>query len=328
MQNRRLLPVVALSLLALTACGGQSASPSPSAALTPATASPSPSASPSVAPQTSLDGIKVVGKRLKAPKVTFKAPFVIDKTRSRVEIPGKGAVVLETGMVTVHYQGVNGRTGKVFDESFSRKATATFPLNQVVAGFRLGLTGQKVGSRVLVAAPGTDTYDNYPAEYRPTDYQVGDTLLFVVDIISASVTQPRGTTIRPPAGLPTVTGDAATKPTVTMPPAAAPANMVAQNLIRGIGPAVAKTDTIFARYVGYSWKTGKLIDDQFATPSSGALATTIPGWQAGLVGKTVGSRVLLVLPPKFGFPQGNNNPPLEAGDTIVYVIDILHAYQS
>jgi peptidylprolyl isomerase len=33
--------------------------------------------------------------------------------------------------------------------------------------------------------------------------------------------------------------------------------------------------------------------------------------------------VLLVLPPADGFPKGSNNPPVEAGDTVVYVIDIL-----
>lgn len=41
-----------------------------------------------------------------------------------------------------------------------------------------------------------------------------------------------------------------------------------------------------------------------------------------------GSRVLLVLPPEYGYPDGANNPPLEKGDTIVYVVDILFAYQA
>jgi len=75
-----------------------------------------------------------------------------------------------------------------------------------------------------------------------------------------------------------------------------------------------------------SWKTGKLIDDQFATASRGKLSSTIPGWQSGLVGKKIGSRVLLVLPPADGYPQGSSNPPVEAGDTVVYVVDLLFAY--
>jgi peptidylprolyl isomerase len=112
-----------------------------------------------------------------------------------------------------------------------------------------------------------------------------------------------------------------------MPGTAAPAKMSAQSLIEGGGAKVAKGDSIHVRYVGYSWKTGKLIDDQW-TPSDGALAGTISGWQKGLLGKRVGSRVLLVLPPADSYPAGSNNPPLEAGDTIVYVIDILYTYQA
>jgi peptidylprolyl isomerase len=30
-----------------------------------------------------------------------------------------------------------------------------------------------------------------------------------------------------------------------------------------------------------------------------------------------------VLPPAEGFPKGSNNPPVEEGDTVVYVVDIL-----
>ena len=42
-----------------------------------------------------------------------------------------------------------------------------------------------------------------------------------------------------------------------------------------------------------------------------------------LVGRRVGSRTLLVLPPDSGFPEGSNNPPVEKGDTVVYVVDLL-----
>lgn len=286
----------------------------------------SPSANPSVVPQASLDAIKVVGKALKKPTVTVKTPFAIDKTRTKVLVPGTGTRLTADGLVTVQYQGVYGRTGKVFDDSFGGDPV-TFPLSGVVTGFRDGLVDQVVGSRVLIAMPGSAAYDGVDPSYRPSDYQDGDTLIFVVDIIGGSVAQPHGAAGKTVAGLPTVAGAAADKPAVTMPGGAAPSSMAAVSLIQGTGPAVVKGDTIYVRYVGYSWKTGKLIDDQW-TPSSGALSSTIPGWQAGLVGKKAGSRVLLVLPPADGFPKGSNNPPLDAGDTIVYVVDLLYTYAS
>ncbi|MGC3992541.1 MAG: FKBP-type peptidyl-prolyl cis-trans isomerase [Propionicimonas sp.] len=326
MPRTRVIPVLAC-LLALAACSNPSSAtdsnPSASASATES-ATPTASATPTSTAkvQDSLDGITVKGKQLKKPTVTFKTPFVIDKTRVEVLDQGSGYKASADSTVTVHYYGVDGRTGKSFDESYTAGTPATFSLAQVITGFKTGLTGQRAGSRVLIAMPGSDAYDAAGGS-SDAGIEVGDTLVFVVDIIDVSVSQPEGKELTPPAGLPTVTGSAADKPTVTIPSSSAPSSMSATVLIEGTGTKVAKGDTITARYVGYSWKTGKLIDDGFATPTTGALADLIPGWQTGLVGKTVGSRVLLVLPPDDGFPQGSNNPPVEAGDTVVYVVDIL-----
>ncbi|PFG16520.1 peptidylprolyl isomerase [Propionicimonas paludicola] len=331
-QLRHLIPA-AVAVLSLTACGGPASTPTP----VPATPSTTPSASTSATPTASatptptvpvsdsLKAIKVTGAPLSQPKVDFKAPFAIDKTRVEVLKAGTGLKASANGFVTVHYYGVDGRTGKLFDESYSRKSPITFPLDQVIAGFKLGLTDQREGSRVLIAMPGKDGYDATGGR-ADAGIAVGDTLIFVVDVISVSVNQPSGKVVPAPSGAPSVTGGAADKPVVTIPSGAAPSAMLAANLIDGTGATVAKDDVIRVRYVGYSWKTGKLIDDQFATPSDGKLSSTIPGWQSGLVGKKVGSRVLLVLPPNSGYPQGSNNPPVEAGDTVVYVVDLLFAY--
>jgi len=323
--NRRVVPVIVAAAFALTACGSPTASPSASPSGTVA-ASATPSASATVAPQTNLDGVKVTGKWLKTPKVSFKAPFVIDKTNAKVLIEGKGVALTDSGPFTFRYYLANGRTGKKVEESFSSKSNYTTSLAGLIKGFQTGLVGKKAGSRVLLGIPGAEAYDAQGGSSDGT-IAVGDTLIFVVDILGASLSEPSGKVVAPAAGSPSVTGGAADKPTVTMPGTAAPAKMSAQSLIVGGGAKVAKGDTIYVRYVGYSWKTGKLIDDQW-TPSEGALASTISGWQKGLVGKQVGSRVLLVLPPADGYPEGSNNPPLEAGDTIVYVIDILYTYQA
>lgn len=334
MQLRHLIPA-AVAVLSLTACGGPtstptpipatpSASPSVSTSATP-TATPTPTPTATIPVSDSLKSIKVTGAPLSEPKVDFTAPFAIDKTRVEVLKAGTGAKAAANSYVTVHYYGVDGRTGKVFDQSYTRKATSTFPLDQVITGFKTGLTGQAEGSRVLIAMPGKDGYDAAGGSQDGT-IAVGDTLVFVVDIVAVSVSQPSGKAVPAPAGAPTVTGTAADKPVVTIPSTPAPTTMLAANLIEGSGVAVAKDDAIRVRYVGYSWKTGKVIDDQFATASDGKLSSTIPGWQSGLLGKKVGSRVLLVLPPADGYPQGSTNPPVDAGDTVVYVIDLLFAY--
>jgi peptidylprolyl isomerase len=53
----------------------------------------------------------------------------------------------------------------------------------------------------------------------------------------------------------------------------------------------------------------------------------IPAWDEGLVGQTVGSQVLLVVPPAKGYgASGSSDGKVKGTDTLVFVIDILDAY--
>ena len=338
MHKRQILIALsaAAALVGLAACGTPVANPSDSPSVTASVApSVSVSAPPSRTPipaQTSLDPIKVTGDGFgKLPTVEVPAPYAIDKTQSKVLIEGNGPVVTATANVLVYYNGVNGSTGETFQEIYSADGITggkpmVMKIDGLVQGFQTGLIGQREGSRVLVAMPGPDGYD--PSGGNPTaGILVGDTLVFVVDIVQTERTGPdaEGTAITPPDGLPTVTDAGAAAPKVTGLGGTAPTAMVAQTLIEGVGPKVTADAIVLSHYVGYSWTTGQVIEDVYATVDQADLSATIPGMQAGLVDKTVGSRVLLVLPPNDSFPQGSNNPPVTAGDSVVYVVDILFA---
>ena len=52
----------------------------------------------------------------------------------------------------------------------------------------------------------------------------------------------------------------------------------------------------------------------------------ITGWDNGLVGQKVGSRVLLVIPPADGYGTAGSPPKIKGTDTLVFVVDILDAY--
>ena len=50
----------------------------------------------------------------------------------------------------------------------------------------------------------------------------------------------------------------------------------------------------------------------------------MPGWDKAIVGQTVGSRLLLVVPPADGYgAQGQGE--IKGTDTMVFVVDILGA---
>jgi FKBP-type peptidyl-prolyl cis-trans isomerase len=102
-------------------------------------------------------------------------------------IKGSGPPTAKGQTIVTQYVGVNWRTGKAFDSSWSRKQPFGFTLDatppQIIPAWDKGLLGVPVGSRVMLIVPPADGYGktgNAQAGIKPTD-----TLVFVVDIIGA-----------------------------------------------------------------------------------------------------------------------------------------------
>jgi len=134
------------------------------------------------------------------------------------------------------------------------------------------------------------------------------------------------------AGLPTVTGDFGGKPAVTVPKGDPPSSLRTAVLHQGTGPAVTKGQLVAVDYLGLIWKSGKVFDTSFQDGHSPAAFTVgtgqvIDGFDQGLLGQKVGSRVLLVIPPAQGYgSQGNSAAGITGTDTIVFVVDLLGAH--
>lgn len=98
-------------------------------------------------------------------------------------VRGSGPEVSGDSVVAVDYLGQVLGKKKPFDESYSRQPVS-FPLDGVVKGWKQGLTGVPVGSRVLLQIPprlGYGKAGNPQAGIKGTD-----TLVFVVDVLGAS----------------------------------------------------------------------------------------------------------------------------------------------
>jgi peptidylprolyl isomerase len=162
-----------------------------------------------------------------------------------------------------------------------------------------------------------------------------DTLLFVVDVksVRSPLAKAKGDAVAPVAGLPTVQLDGKGKPTITVPGAsvAAPADLVVQPLIKGAGATVAVGQTITVHYTGVIWATNKQFDSSWdrgeAIDFSIGTGKVIKGWDDGLVGQTVGSQLLLIVPPAEGYgATGSSSAGISGTDTLVFVVDILDAF--
>jgi len=98
---------------------------------------------------------------------------------------GTGATVKEGDTVTVQYQGVLWRTGKVFDQSWGRGPTS-FATTQVVPGFGKALVGQKVGSQVVAIIPPDQGYGKTGSQ--DGSIKGTDTMVFVIDVLATART--------------------------------------------------------------------------------------------------------------------------------------------
>lgn len=98
---------------------------------------------------------------------------------------GGGATVTSDMTVKVNYLGMVYDAKKPFDESYTKKPVE-FGLDKVVKGWTYGLTGVKVGSRVLLQIPPLLGYGGQEQASIPAN----STLYFVVDVISATKPAP------------------------------------------------------------------------------------------------------------------------------------------
>jgi FKBP-type peptidyl-prolyl cis-trans isomerase len=161
------------------------------------------------------------------------------------------------------------------------------------------------------------------------------TLVFVIDLIKSypQTATATGAAVSDGGGsLPKVTAHAGSAPTITIPASSPPSGLVTKTLIRGTGPKVAKGQYVITQYTGYIWRTKKVFDSSWTDGSPFGFVMdanpeqVIPGWDAGLVGQTIGSRVMLVVPPKEGYgSSGQSQAGITGSDTLVYVVDIIDA---
>ena len=319
------LTVLALTLSACGGAGGADPSPSPSSPSSPATPSQTPSPTPTAEPTKLADlaGIEVSSDLTAQPSVTAPYPFAVEQTVSRVIVPGTGAAVPhETAMVRAQYVGINARTGEVFDSSWSRGEPAVLPLAQMIPGFRDGLVGQKVGSRVAVAIPSVDGYG--AQGNSQIGVEAGDSLLFIVDVLDTELAGPQGEPVTPPAGLPQVT-ESGGVPKITIPAGLPePTAVQVQPLIQGSGRELGPTDGLISHSVCVTWGGTEFYNDFGATAAADAAAgATHQALFNSLVGQHTGSRILVTLPGSVAYPNGNPTPSIAPNTAVACVVDLL-----
>jgi peptidylprolyl isomerase len=274
-----------------------------------------------------LDAVEVTGDEGEEPTLEFDEPLEVEETTQRVLTEGDGEEIVANSVVTFDFLFVNGRDGSVISSSYDTEPVQLVYEESLMKGVYLGLDGMRAGSEVLVAiAPGDGAGADDTSGLKETD-----TVLFYADILEVreTLTRAEGEPVPPVDGLPTVELDEDGAPTITVPEGEPPTELVVQPLIVGTGPVVESGQTITVHYTGVLYKDGTEFDSSWedGSPTTFEIGTgaVIPGWDEGLVGQTVGSQVLLVIPPDKAYPEGSPDGTISGEDTIVFVVDILDA---
>jgi peptidylprolyl isomerase len=330
-RRRSLLIAVPAGLVTLAGCGDGKKSDSSKAS---GSASPSAQATSAAPPPKIVDGPlpAITGGTAFGTKPTVAKGSGAPSKELAVKtvVAGSGKTVAENDYIQAHYLGQVWDTAKVFDNSYDRKTPLLIQLAQgsIIDGWRYALTGRKVGSRVLFSVPptwGYGTSGNAQAGIKGTD-----TLVFVADIQGAfnATSSAKGKDVaQSDAKLPKVgTNTDGQAPSIDIPKVTAPTTLVADYVIEGAGDVVGAKDTVLVQYKGVVWDSGKEFDSTYSRKQlqSFSLQQVVKGWAQGLTGKKVGSRVLVVIPPKLGY--GDNPPPnsgLKKDSVLVFSVDIL-----
>jgi peptidylprolyl isomerase len=249
-------------------------------------------------------------------------------------ISGHGALLAKGDLAVLDLTAYtwNGTTNKK-NSQLSTGKPQPLTVGSTIPGLDKSLAGSRAGSRLLVTIPPKDGFG------AKGNSQAGvsgkDTLVLVVDVLGSYQKTSSAHGIHEVIngrGLPTVgTSSAGTAPPIHIPQTGPPTTLQSETVIQGAGPVVKRGKLLIAQYEGVIWRTGKVFDSSWkrGAPSNFQIGTgqVIKGWDTGLVGKRVGSRVLLVVPPAEGYgSQGSAQAGIEGTDTLVFVVDILGTY--
>jgi FKBP-type peptidyl-prolyl cis-trans isomerase len=278
--------------------------------------------------------VTVSGSFGKSPTITIPNQTAGSNLTVKTLIKGSGPALSKSDAFVGNYAVYiwSGKTHKLAQSTFQTKTPQLFS-GTLLPGLETALQGKTMGSRVLAVIPPKDGYGktgNSSAGVSATD-----TLVFVIDMIKEFPNNAAATGSQVSNGggsLPTVTAKSGAAPVIKIPSHKAPSSLITKTLIKGSGPTVTKGQTVVTQYVGSIWRTGKVFDSSWsrgepfgftigATPSQ-----VITGWDKGLVGQTVGSRVMLIVPPADGYGKtGSSQAGIKGTDVLVFVVDILGA---
>lgn len=307
----RIRPIAALSAVALSAvllAGCTAAEPDAEVSPTgPPAADLCEAAAPSGAASESVTVEGTVGEESAA---TFETPLEITELQATVIDEGSGDAVESGQLVAFALTAFSADTGeKLGSVGYGENPTLPAQISP----------DNPIGQVLGCASPGARVVATFP----PSDPNAGE--VYVFDFLDVVPNAAWGEPQEPVDGMPTVTLADDGAPTIELPEEDPPTAVELETLKKGDGATVAPGDTVLVQYTGVKWSDGTVFDSSWesGTPASFQTTGVVDGFRQALEGQTVGSQVVVVIPPAFGYGEEGSPEHELAGETLVFVVDIL-----
>ncbi|WP_349426958.1 FKBP-type peptidyl-prolyl cis-trans isomerase [Microbacterium sp. LWS13-1.2] len=312
----RIRPLAALSVAAMSALllAGCSGSAEPDASPTPSSSAAS-DCGLDPQPGADSDAITVSGA---APELTAEVPADLEfaDLQRTIAADADGDDLAIGQLVSGQYLVIDPTTGEVLLDSATTTPDDSGLIPMIVDGSSI------FGSSVLCTPLGSATAFTIPGSMLG---EGAANAVVVAQSVGELPTVATGADQDPVAGMPEVELDDDGAPAITIPDQDPPTEVEIAELKLGDGATVESGDTVFVQYSGVKWSDGSEFDSSWSRGAPSQFQTTgvVQGFQQALEGQMVGSQVLVVIPPAFGYGEGEINDEDLTGETLVFVVDIL-----
>jgi len=316
---------VALLLPALVACGDDSdKGDDPKSD----SASDSSGSSEGELKEVSFEG--EVGKSI---KVTWNdAVATPEKTAVTTLVKGDGDELADGDTVSTYLYVGNGTSKTDLYSDYDNGQPEAIPnTDQVEQLFQDIFEGATYGSRVVAVTNAAAVFGEN-VEGNSLGVGATDSLVIVADLVEKQAVAPEPTDDKAhdatPDTQPTIV-EKDGKPTgldfsgIDEPALDTPVQRVV--LKEGDGAEIKATDTLSVNYLGATYDADAPFDESYSKgqPLESSLDGLIQGWAIGLTGVKVGSRVLLQIPPAYGYGTQGSGDTIPGNATLWFVIDVL-----
>jgi len=256
-----------------------------------------------------------------------------EETKVHTLVEGKGEKIADGDTVSAYLYIGNGTTKKDAYSDYDNGAPESIPNNsQVGAVFQQLFKDATYGSRVAAVTTATELLGSSSGNPQ-LGIGANDNLVIVADLVKKAEVSPTPSDDKahdaPASSLPKVVlkqgkpaaldWQGVAKPSLTTP---------VQRVVlkKGTGATVKASDTVTVNYLGSTYQAKSPFESSFGkTPLTQPLSGLVEGWKIGLSGVKVGSRVLLQMPPAYGYGAEGSGADIPGNATLWFVIDVVKA---